>query len=382
MPSIWSYSDSADRGYGLFKRRIFKALRQSGWETFLAEAPLLESSSKAILRDHLFAHPCDWIFLINQTAVQLYEYLSLPPDRIPLSCKKLIWFLDNPQFFITQTLEPQEYVFSFDETYLPFMQNCSPSPPGFFPLAADQESAGKIVPDLECAVCFVGGVIDQGKRRQYLSAEMIDYINLLVEKKLSQRGNSFEELSLQYPIAPGKQIQITNEVAHFLYWEANNRYRLRVLESLMDFDLRIYGNEDWEILLAASPLKSYFKGPADPIKDLPHLFASAKINLNLHSIQCLGSMNQRDFNAPICDGFLLSDWVSAAGKYFVPSVEAVYWKDIADLRHKIHYYLEHKAERRKIIAAGKARVLRDHTYPHRVQELLSVLPNIQSHLPR
>jgi spore maturation protein CgeB len=200
------------------------------------------------------------------------------------------------------------------------------------------------------------------------------YVDLLVGKKVEYSYLSFDELVSRFPIAPGKCIQLNPQVTHYLYWETNNRYRMQVLEALTDFDLRIHGNTDWPALIANSPLQRFFYGEADPVRELPDIFVSSKINLNIHSIQCMGSLNQRDFNAPVAGGFLLSDWVPACAKYFTAGEEAIYWSDISDLQAKIAYYLRHADERDAVVQKGRERVLRDHTYIQRVTQLLQTLP--------
>ncbi len=373
MTSAWSYCDRADRGYGLFKRRIFQALEKLGWSVSLAAVPLLDVSAKAVLRDHLDRFRPDWIFLINQSAGQLYDYLEIPSGRRPYSTRKFVWYLDDPHFFVDRPFEPLEYVFSFDETYLDYLREHTTRACGFFPLAADLEAPGGWDRRFACEVSFVGGVIDQSERRKRLSPEMQNYVSRLVDLQLQFRRKTFFELADEYPIAPGKRIQITPPVAQYLYWEANNQYRLRMVEALAGFDLRIYGNEDWMALLQGTPLAGRYGGPIDPAAELPALFASSAVNLNIHSLQCRGSLNQRDFNAPLAGGFLLSDWVPAAGRFFIPGEEAVYWSDVDDLRRKTAYYLAHPEERAPIIQRGRERVARDHTYDHRVEEWLRIM---------
>jgi spore maturation protein CgeB len=202
---------------------------------------------------------------------------------------------------------------------------------------------------------------------------MQEYVDRLVETKLGSRTKRFEDLIEEVPYAPGKRINLDPSVRHYLYWETNNRYRIRLLEQLVDFDLRIYGNEDWILLTEASPLRSRFLGSVDHTRELPALFASARVNINIHSVQCSGSLNQRDFNAPVAGGFLLSDWVPGAGRYFVPDEEAAYFTNAEDLRAKAAFYLAHPEEREQIVRAGRERVLRCHTYHHRVAQLLDVL---------
>ncbi len=379
MTSIWSYSDFAGRGFGLFKRCLFAELKNLGWNTVLAEASLIDSNSRNYLREHLLQHPTEWILLINQSAAQLYDYLQLPANNRPLPAKKIVWYLDNPAFFVNQPFEPLEWVFCFDETYLGFLKRFNPAYCGFLPLAADATNTGRKDSRLECEVSFVGGLIDQSERRSQLSQDMVNYVDLLVEKKIQHREQTFQELAAEFPFAPGKQITITPQVEHYLYWEANNRYRIRILELLSDLDLHIYGNEDWTKLLAESPLLKHFRGPIDPVTELPDLFVSSKINLNIHSIQCRGSLNQRDFNAPVADGFLLSDWVPAAGKYFDPGFEAVYWGNNEDLRSKVFYYLNHPEECQDFIQRARQKVETQHTYRERVQRILQGIGYTESY---
>lgn len=373
MPSIWSYSDPSDRGFGLFKRQIFRVLDDLGWKTELAEAPLLEPASKRILQASLLQSQPDWILLINQSATQLYDYLDIPIHIRPLPQKKMVWYLDDPHFFIDRPFEKSEIVFCFDETYLDYIKQFTPGATGFLALAADMERPGKFDPRFACDVCFVGGLINQSERKNQLPPDIQIYVERLVELKLEHRHRTFFQLALDYPIAPGKCITITPQVAHYLYWEANNRYRLNVMNALADFNLRIYGNDEWKPLIEGTPLQDRFYGPADPVTELPDIFVSAKVNLNLHSVQCLGSLNQRDFNAPLAGGFLLSDWTPAAGRYFIPGDEAVYWGDVEDLKHKIIYYISYERERRAIIERGRRRVLRDHTYPGRITTVAELL---------
>lgn len=372
-PSLWTYSDGADRGFGLFKRRILRQLQNRGWTVWMAEAPLLEPQSRIRLRDDLLQKKTDWILLINQSAAQFYEYLSIPLSLRPLSCKKWIWFLDDPHFFTDRPFESGEFVFSFDSTYVDYLQSLHPGGCGILPLACDVEEEGMYDERFACDVCFVGGVIDQSARRAQLPPEMQAYVDRLVERKLQAREKTFEQLSVENPIAPGKQIQITPLVAHYLYWETNNRYRIQTLEALSDYDLRIYGNEDWPKLLRDSLLQNRFLGSIDPVSELPSAFVSAKINLNIHSIQCRGSLNQRDYNAPAAGGFLLSDWVPAAGRFFDPGAEAIYWSSLDDLRWKIDYYLNEPQTKQRVVQKGRERVLRDHTYARRVEGALKAL---------
>ncbi|MFH1738103.1 MAG: glycosyltransferase [bacterium] len=372
--SIWSYSDVSDRGFGLFKRRIFAALEESGWTTRLALAELLTPGFHEQLRDDLFQDTSDFILLINQTAAQFYRhFLRIEPTPQLRRRPKIVWFLDDPSFYVNEDFEPDEIVCLFDDTYTDSVRPFHPRKVVHLPLAADMTGPAEADERFRCEVAFVGGLQDQSLRREQLPEDMVAYTERVVEAKLDAPAKRFDDLVEEIPYAPGKRIQLDPAVRHFLYWEANNRYRIRLLERLVDFDLRIYGSEDWVPLTEGSPLRERFLGPIDPNTELPSLFASAQVNINIHSVQCAASLNQRDFNAPMASGFLLSDWVPGAGRYFVPDKEAAYFSNTEDLPAKVAFYLDRPEERQRIVRAGRERVSRCHTYRHRVTQLLETL---------
>ena len=371
--SIWSFSDVSDRGFGTFKRRLFAALEKHGWTTHLAVDELGSPGFQDRLRDDLANHPTDFLLLINQPASQFYRYLNTAPSRDLVRRRKIVWFLDDPTFYLDRPFEPSEIVCLFDDTYADSLRPFKPRIVLHFPLACDIPAPGEFERRFSCEAAFVGGLQDQTARREQLPQEMRAYIDRLVEAKLSTRWKRMEDLVEEIPYAPGKRIQLDPQVRHFLYWETNNRYRIELLEQLSDLDLRIYGNEDWGPLLENSSVRDKFLGPIDPNTELPSLFASTQVNLNIHSVQCSGSLNQRDFNAPLTGGFLLSDWVPGAARFFEPDVEAAFFTDGNDLRAKVDFFLQNAEKRESIVQAGRTRVLQHHTYDHRVAQLLDAL---------
>ena len=79
--------------------------------------------------------------------------------------------------------------------------------------------------------------------------------------------------------------------------------------------------------------------------------------------------------APVQDAtvWLLTDAGSNLDDLFEPGSEVATYRDADDLVRKISYFLEHDEEREAIAQAGQARTLREHTYAHRMEELVDVL---------
>ena len=110
------------------------------------------------------------------------------------------------------------------------------------------------------------------------------------------------------------------------------------------------------------------------------IFCATDININLHSsterdgVDPFGDfINPRTFELAACEAFQLVDERSLLGDVFIPGKEIITFKDPADLKQKIAYYLERPDERKKIAKAARERIFKEHTYSHRVQEMLSII---------
>ncbi len=74
-----------------------------------------------------------------------------------------------------------------------------------------------------------------------------------------------------------------------------------------------------------------------------------------------------------CRCFLLSDSQPDVLSLFKDGEHLAVFRDIAELREKIRYYLENVKEREKIASEGCIEVARKHTYAHRIKEMLSIV---------
>jgi hypothetical protein len=69
--------------------------------------------------------------------------------------------------------------------------------------------------------------------------------------------------------------------------------------------------------------------------------------------------------------FLLHPYCAGlANHYYTGDKELVFYRDRTELKDKIAYYLDRGEERRAIADAGLERTLREHTYRHRLEQLL------------
>ena len=74
-----------------------------------------------------------------------------------------------------------------------------------------------------------------------------------------------------------------------------------------------------------------------------------------------------------CGGLLLSNYQAGFADVFENGHEYVCYESKDDLLNKINYLLAHEDERKEIAQNGYNRLVKDHTYDKRINEMLSTL---------
>jgi spore maturation protein CgeB len=147
-------------------------------------------------------------------------------------------------------------------------------------------------------------------------------------------------------------------------------YRAAILEALSGLDLRVWGSVP---RFYDGPLRSVASGRSVHMRDKAACFNAAKIVINtLHPME-MGGINARAFEVAGCGGFQLMTHCEAVARHFEPGKEIETFRDLAELREKVRYYLAHEDERRAIAAAGQRRAHAEHTYRQRLQQMLNIM---------
>lgn len=106
--------------------------------------------------------------------------------------------------------------------------------------------------------------------------------------------------------------------------------------------------------------------------DIIDVFNTSRINLNLSNPWHHGTMPQikgRHFEIPQVQGFQISTPADDLESYFVSDKEIVIAHSIEDLIDKTKYYLEHSNERESIASMGHTRMLKEHQWSHRFENI-------------
>lgn len=153
--------------------------------------------------------------------------------------------------------------------------------------------------------------------------------------------------------------------------------RQRFFRGVLDYDFRIWGS-DWP----ADPLLLPFiqKGGARiDTETCVRIFNASRVNLNLHSstyhegvAQDGDFVNPRTFEIASCGAFQLVDRRAPMKELFEEG-ELETFGGMEELREKANSYLSNESARRSMAEKGMKRVLAEHTYRHRMEELLCTM---------
>jgi len=159
---------------------------------------------------------------------------------------------------------------------------------------------------------------------------------------------------------------------------AGYRNRRIAFRSLLDLGLKIWGTE-WG---GAGQVEAAVQrdGARISTEDTVRIFNATRVNLNLHSSTYVDGVdprgdfvNPRTFELAAAGAFQLVDRRALLPPLLRPGAEAATFTDAAELHDLVRHYLAHPDERACLAAAGRARVLAEHTYRHRMQRLLETI---------
>ena len=89
-----------------------------------------------------------------------------------------------------------------------------------------------------------------------------------------------------------------------------------------------------------------------------------------------GAVNQRVFDVPSCSQFLLTDYAEQLEDLFVVGKEVVCYRNVDEIEDLVSYYSRHDEQRRKIASNGYKRVIKDHTYVARINDMVNSMRKI------
>jgi len=331
----------------------------------------------------IIEHKPDFILSINHIGFDEDGVLASLLASIELPAAS--WFVDSPNLIIKpfdKNISSHVSVFLWDRGYIKDMKAVGFESVVYLPLAADEmifrpmsltpldiekhnsdvgfvgnsmtskvkERAQKVPEELHPLIGRIAGIISSSRIPfdEVLKTVSGDWLKKIASLSVYERRD-FEAATL---------------------WQSTLLYRLSCIKQIKGFNHRIHGDEGWMEILNTD----YRLGPPlDYYSQLPIFYNACKVNLNATSLQMPEAVNQRVFDVPACGSFLLTDHQEAIEELFEVGKEVVTYRDRDEIPEMVRFYLNNPGARRTVAMKGRERVLREHTYKHRIGKIIEVM---------
>lgn len=338
-------------------------------------------------------HPADFLFSFNY-----YPLVAEGCKRNSLKYISLVYDAPLVALYSYTIVYPCNYVFIFDKTQYLELHNLGITTVYYLPLPGN---ADKISQMLELPhdkdfytsdVSFVGSLYNEDHnffdRLTGLSDYTKGYLEAIMEAQLKVYGYYFIEDILTPRILDDMKKSLLYEAgntgiqtdeyiygSYFLGRKITELDRVRTLTELgkdQDLNLKLFTRNP---NFAAPGIQNM--GTVDYNLQMPYVFHYSKINLNITLRSIKSGMPLRAIDIMSNGGFLMTNFQADFLDYFVPDEDFVYYTDIADLKEKIHYYLNHEEERARIALNGQNKIRKFHSFTRRFQEIFEIVfPNV------
>lgn len=347
-----------------------------------------EDFVKRLLEEAVTFKP-DCCITLNHMGVDVEGILMdfLARLQLPLAS----WFVDNPHLIIhlySKCVSPWTTLFTWDEDNIPTLRESGFEHVRYLPLATDPERFKPLAatrPEWKSRVSFVGNsmIYKVGGRLKHghFPKELLKAFPA-ASRAFSQSENrgvaSFLRSDLpsvyaHYEALPDNEARLAYETA--ITWQATRLYRNDCVRRLLPFNPLIVGDQGWRIEFRHEDRQPRYLDTLSYYDELPPFYGHSEINFNCTSKQMKGAVNQRVFDVPAAGGFVLSDWRPQMANLFEPD-EMACFHDPDEIQERVKYYLDHSAERQKIIKKARTRILASHKWEDRLAMMLKEMAAI------
>ncbi|MBI5741871.1 MAG: glycosyltransferase [Nitrospirae bacterium] len=381
-----------DSGYFLV-REIERTIRSAGYD--VAKLSLMKGGAELFSR--LTAATLDFKpdFVLTMNHLGFDEEGVLTSFLSSIEMPVASWYVDSPNLIVKafdKNVSPCTSLFLWDRTYMGDMKAMGFESVSYLPLATDIDvfkpmkikgqgtggrGQGSRVKDYGCDVGFVGNsmISPVEEWMEKVNAPLRPVAEEAAERLFSRNNVSVADVMNEsgkklFETLDGKE-KMDFEAA--VFWKATLLYRLSCVRMLEGFDVHIHGDGGWKQLLNNSPISFKLLPPLNYYKDLPLFYSSCKINFNATSRQMIEAVNQRVFDVPACGAFLMTDCRKGLEDLFRTGEEITVYRDRGEIPEIVKFFLNNPVKRDAVAQRGRDRVLKEHTYRHRLETMVRIM---------
>jgi spore maturation protein CgeB len=365
-----------------------EAFRKIGHEVIQIEPTTLGKTQGEWLKNleaQLLKAKPDFVFTLN-------DFCLTPEVLIKYQIPYVSWFGDNPLHSLKREhVSPYYTVFVWDKVYIQKLKDLGVASVFHLPLATNPRIFDKIrLSEWErekygCNISFAGSPLyshykkyKEGIKHPELRAVINEIVETQSRDPLLQISDIIKRVQgVDRHFLNFKNTEQREKIETWLEHAAMAKYRKEIIEEVADLGIDLYGDERWASLIEKrKEFKIRFFGWIDPNREVFLLYNATKINLNITKCQAKTALNWRVFDILACGAFMLTDFRQDLKELFDAGKEVIFFKDRKELRELALYFLDHSKERDEISRRGRERVLKEHTFIHRMKRVIKVMGEV------
>lgn len=293
------------------------------------------------------------------------------------------WFVDYPEMFMTNEVSADSLlsIFCWNPQSIPFFKTKKVQEVHYLPLGTDTSifKPQNPMPKPTHQVSFVGSswtykISEMLRTTRFPAPLLREYRRL---GKIFEKDPDINRQSLLKMMAPQAQTALKKLPAHnqkrfyrLIQLEGTKQKRINTVSKLLNFMPVIVGDFYWKQALSEQNKKYSWWNRINYERELPAFYQSSAINFNTTSLQASYAMNQRIFDVPACGSFILTEQNSTLEELFEPGKEVACYRNVDEIKETTTYWLNNPEARKGIIKAAHNRILDQHTYGHRLVQLI------------
>ncbi|MDQ7835250.1 MAG: glycosyltransferase [Humidesulfovibrio sp.] len=354
---------------------------------------LLDFASRSVDREMFIRTVRETVATFKPDAIVTVNHLGVDHEGVlyalagELKLPLVSWFVDNPEFILPLYPKPDPQstlILTWDADSLDAVRGFGFTNVFWLPLGADPQrfSPGRTGrPEWRSRVSFVGNSM-VAKTASRLKAAMPGPALLAAFAELARAFGQSGERSVEAFLAASRPelrselaaLPVLQRVAYAtaVVWHSTLEYRLGCVARTLPFGPLIAGDSGWSQLLPEGAGQRLLR-ELSYYEDLPGFYPASEVNFNCTSLQMKGAVNQRVFDVPAAGAFLLTDHRRQIERLFEPETEIALYRDVEEIRPLVERFLADPEARERIAGAGRARVLAEHTYEHRLSALMAAI---------
>ena len=354
------------------------AARGMGWATLTVSVPakgfLPRESVEGLLLALARLRP-DFILTINLSGMdteglfaRLFEDLDIP---------YVTWFVDDPR---TILMGRETYASSYavaltwEDAYAGYLSAMGFPVVRRLPLAVDPTVFNADpAASWDYPPTFVGNSMTAFSDEEWAWAnrhpELASAIHEAFGAQRVTRDNFAKGLAalLDRDLLEGLDEDQRRHIELLFFLEGTRRLRLDIVRLLGPEGLEVRGDDEWRQFFPEAG------GAINYLHALPSFYRGCEINFNTTSIQMATAVNQRVFDCPAAGGFLLTDAQPDLCRLFDVEHETAVYHSRDECVDLLRQYRRHPAARRDIARRARKRILGEHTYAHRLCEIVAII---------